>query len=150
MRQKAAWKRVTTACMPTTPFHQLQMQDPCAGADTIACPRCRAQAAAERELRAKEKAAARRKAAILKDLNEARAMQAADKAAAAAAAAEAALADAAALSAAAQQAAAEQERRVCHWMRPQSLYRPIAVFLNVAEGRYLQRVQLHSIAQLDP
>ena len=85
-----------------------------------ACPCCRAQAAAERELRAKEKAAAGRKAAIQADLNDARARQTADKAAAAAMAAQAARADAAAMSAAAQQAAAEQERRVCqlmlHWL----------------------------------
>ena len=77
------------------------------------CDTCRAQAAADREWRAKEKADAERRTAIQADLNEARARQAADRAAATAAAAEAARADAAALNAAAQRAAAAQERQAC-------------------------------------
>ena len=76
------------------------------------CICCRAQAAADREWRIKEKAAIARKAAVQADLNEARGRQAADRAAAAAAAAEAARRDAAAQSASAQHALAAEERQV--------------------------------------
>ena len=79
---------------------------------------CRAQAAADREWRTKENAAAMRKAAVQADLKEARARKAADRAAATAATAEAARRDAAAQSASALHAIAAQERQVRPGYKP--------------------------------